>query len=71
MYLNCPRCRLAVKLRAPSLAMRHCPRCVARAGVLVELFTSSLPYERLAAPRSVGAGEVRAPQVEGPEALTG
>ena len=71
MYLNCPRCRLAVKLRAPSLAMRHCPRCVARAGMLVELFTSPLPYERLAGARSAGPGEARPPQVEGPGALAG
>jgi hypothetical protein len=71
MYLNCPRCRLAMKLRVPSLAMRHCPRCVARAGMLVELFTSPLPYERLAGPRQAGARDAPPLQVEGPEALAG
>jgi hypothetical protein len=39
--------------------------------MLVELFTSPLPYERLTGPRSAGAGDARPPQVEGPEALAG
>lgn len=48
-----------MRLRNPSLAIRHCPRCVARAGVLVELFTSPLPYERLAAPAAPVTGAER------------
>jgi hypothetical protein len=39
-YVNCPRCGLAVRLRAPFLAVRHCPRCVARRGIAVEMLIS-------------------------------
>ena len=46
-YLNCPRCRLSIRLRGPSLRMVHCPRCVARTRTLVELFASTLPAEQL------------------------
>jgi hypothetical protein len=41
-YANCPRCGLAVRLRATFLTLRHCPRCVARRGIAVEMFTSKL-----------------------------
>jgi hypothetical protein len=46
-YLTCPRCRLSIKPRSPSLQMIHCPRCVARTRTLVELFASTLPAEQL------------------------
>lgn len=46
-YLTCPRCRLSIRPRAPSLQLVHCPRCVARTRTLVELFASTLPAERL------------------------
>ena len=46
-YLTCPRCRLSIRPRALSLQLVHCPRCVARARTLVELFASTLPAERL------------------------
>lgn len=46
-YLTCPRCRLSIRPRAPSLHLVHCPRCAARANTLVELFASTLPAERL------------------------
>ena len=39
-YVNCPRCGLAVQPRASFLAVRHCPRCVARRGIAVEMLTS-------------------------------
>ena len=46
-YLICPRCRLSIRLRGPSLRIVHCPRCVAHTRTLVELFASALPAEQL------------------------
>ncbi len=42
-YLNCPRCGLSIAVRSRWLAIRHCPRCVARSRTIVELFGSRLP----------------------------
>jgi hypothetical protein len=39
-YLHCPRCRLTITPKADWMAMRHCPRCIARAHIAVELFSS-------------------------------
>jgi hypothetical protein len=36
----CPRCRLRLTPRLPTLAPRHCPRCLARHRVAVELQAS-------------------------------
>jgi hypothetical protein len=44
-HLNCPRCGLSVAVRPYRAAIRHCPRCVARARVVVELFSSTLPVD--------------------------
>ncbi len=46
-YLNCPQCGLTITPKAEWLAIEHCPRCVARRGMLVMLFASSLPVDRL------------------------
>jgi hypothetical protein len=46
-HLNCPRCGLTIVPRVPSLAIRHCPRCLARDRTAVELFSSQLPAEVL------------------------
>jgi len=46
-HLNCPRCGLSVAVRPYRAAIRHCPRCVARARVVVELFSSTLPADVL------------------------
>ena len=55
-HLNCPRCGLSVAVRPYRAAIKHCPRCVARARVVVELFSSALPadvlYEEGLLPRS-------------------
>lgn len=40
-YLSCPRCGLRTTPRTPWLAIKHCPRCLARAGMLVELVGSA------------------------------
>ena len=39
-YLSCPRCRLTIRIRAPYLAMRNCPRCLAHAGIPTPMYTS-------------------------------
>jgi hypothetical protein len=54
-HLNCPRCGLSIEVRPCRVAIRHCPRCVARSRVIVELFSSTLPadvlYEENSLPR--------------------
>jgi hypothetical protein len=47
IYLNCPCCGLTVTAKTDWLAVEHCPRCIARRGVLVRLFASTLPAETL------------------------
>ena len=42
-HLNCPRCGLSIPMRPHRAAIRHCPRCVARSRVIVELFCSTSP----------------------------
>jgi hypothetical protein len=46
-YLNCPHCGLTITPKVDWLAVEHCPRCIARRGVLVTLFASSLPANAL------------------------
>jgi hypothetical protein len=36
-YMTCPRCGLSVRLRASFLVLERCPRCVARARMLVPM----------------------------------
>ena len=47
LYLNCPRCGLSIVPRAEWLRVEHCPRCLARARTVVELFVSPLPTQEL------------------------
>jgi hypothetical protein len=52
-YVNCPRCRLTVRLSVDSLAPAHCPRCEARHGLQEPVFLSSMPsrlFERTSVP---------------------
>lgn len=35
--VSCPRCKLVIMTRMPGLAPRHCPRCLARRRLAVEL----------------------------------
>ena len=42
-YMNCPRCRLAVRLRAAAAPMDLCPRCRARAGVEMPMYHAAAP----------------------------
>ena len=46
-YLNCPHCGLTITPKADWLVVKYCPRCIARRGVLVTLFASSLPVDAL------------------------
>jgi hypothetical protein len=46
-HLNCPRCGLSIEVRPNRAAITHCPRCVGRSRVAVELFSSSLPTDLL------------------------
>ena len=46
-FLNCPRCGLSIGPMARGLRIEHCPRCMARASIQVELFSSPLPPAEL------------------------
>ena len=57
-YVNCPRCRLAIRSR-PSLGeLELCPRCMGRTGEQIPMYTSQrrapAPANRSAAGRSGG-----------------
>jgi hypothetical protein len=53
-YVNCPRCRLTVRLRFDALAPEYCPRCERRHGVQERVFLSPEPSRLLNMP-DVGA----------------
>jgi hypothetical protein len=54
-YVNCPRCRLTVRLPDDALTPEYCPRCAARHGVQAKVFLSSTPARLFARPdREVG-----------------
>lgn len=46
-YLNCPRCHLAIRVRHAALSVRHCPRCVARSRIAIDMFPSRVPMREL------------------------
>jgi len=59
VYMICPRCGLSIEARIRWLASRHCPRCLARSRMAVELFSSQLPAALLyadGAPSPAGDG---------------
>jgi len=37
-FLNCPRCGLSFEPRTHWLTLKYCPRCIARARTVVEMF---------------------------------
>jgi hypothetical protein len=53
-YVNCPRCDLAIHVRAAYLAPSNCPRCIARRQVAVRMIETAA-LERLAAGSAPGA----------------
>ncbi len=42
-YMNCPRCRFSIRLRASYLTLERCPRCLARRQVVVQMYISDRP----------------------------
>jgi hypothetical protein len=42
-YVNCPRCRLTVRLRPDAMTPEHCPRCEAKHGVQSKVYLSPTP----------------------------
>jgi hypothetical protein len=42
-YMNCARCGLVIRLRVSWLTLEHCPRCVAKAGVVIPMYVSDGP----------------------------
>lgn len=57
-YRNCPRCGLSIGIRSPWLTITHCPRCLARARALVEMFSSELPSDALYANGSAAQPDI-------------
>ena len=51
-YVNCPRCRLTVRLPDDALTPEYCPRCAARHGVQSKVFLSSTPARLFARPEA-------------------
>src|SRR5947209_4687913 len=51
IHLNCPRCGLTITPKASWLTIEHCPRCIARNGLAVSLFASTLPTDELYPPK--------------------
>ena len=49
-YVNCPRCRLTVRLPDDALTPEYCPRCAARHGVQSKVFLSSTPARLFSRP---------------------
>jgi hypothetical protein len=42
-YLNCPRCKLSIRIQNANLAMDRCPRCLARSGRIAQLHLADRP----------------------------
>ena len=53
-YLNCPRCGLTIR---PTVAVEHCPRCLALRRTAVAMFASALPADELYGERPPTAGD--------------
>jgi Zn-finger nucleic acid-binding protein len=42
-YLNCPRCKLSIRIQNANLAIDRCPRCLARGGRVAYLQLADRP----------------------------
>jgi NAD-dependent SIR2 family protein deacetylase len=42
-YLNCPRCKLAIRRPRERLRIEYCPRCMARVRMAVRLYEAPEP----------------------------
>ena len=58
-YVNCPRCRLTVRLRHDALTPEYCPRCQARHGVQSKVYLSATPARLFARPGSAVPADPR------------
>jgi hypothetical protein len=70
-YMNCPRCGLSIRVRASFLSLDCCPRCVARAGVVIPMLASD---DRASTPAVVAAESAavgRVVEPVAPSALVG
>jgi hypothetical protein len=64
--VHCPTCGLTLTPRSPILLPRHCPRCVVRRRILVELELRPIEDQPLARGiLAASAGPPIAPQVGG------
>jgi hypothetical protein len=50
-FQNCPRCGLAIRVRAEHIAPQHCPRCIARDQAAVPMYNTRHPARLEAAER--------------------
>jgi hypothetical protein len=57
-YVNCPRCRLTVRLSHDALTPEFCPRCAAKHGVQSKVYLSPTPARLFARSPEVGVPEV-------------
>ena len=65
-YVNCPRCRLTVRLRVDAIAPEHCPRCERKHGVREQVFLTPTPsrlFQRTAVTPAAPSTAVSAPPV--------
>ena len=51
-YVNCPRCRLTVRLRHDALTPEHCPRCEAKHGVHSKVYLTATPARLFSRPQA-------------------
>jgi hypothetical protein len=59
-YLNCPRCRLSIRIQNANLAMDSCPRCLARSGRVAHLQLADRPL-------NAHQGAKKTPRLVGPQ----
>jgi hypothetical protein len=67
-YVNCPRCRLTVRLRDDALTPEFCPRCAARHGVHSKVYLSATPARLFTRGGEIAAAEVATAATPGPAA---
>jgi len=61
-YVNCPRCRLTVRLRYDALTPEFCPRCAAKHGVQSKVYLSPTPARLFGRTPDLDAPEVGVPE---------
>jgi hypothetical protein len=64
-YLNCPRCKLSIRIHNANLAMDRCPRCLARSGRVAHLQLADRPLSARGSGR--GSSSLVGPRPTGDE----